>query len=179
MQHSDLKGVRLYSRRDNQLSIRATRCPPRTELFAAVLVVALASATSIEAGEKPRPVTAEQVKNADTCLPTLADPPDAIVPFRDGKYSSNSIPFAEMRAMAFGEADDRQIGVVEIVWNTGGSGNWEIVELFREANGKAVSAGVYSPAGDLPDGGTMVGRIDIREGERLADILEGHANPWC
>jgi hypothetical protein len=133
----------------------------------AVLVVAFASAGSIEADEKPSPVTAEQVKNADTCLPSLADPPDDMVPFRDGKYASESIPFAEMRAMAFGEADSQQIGVVEIVWNTGGSGNWEVVELFREANGKAVNAGVYSPAGDLPDGGTMVGRIDIREGKIL------------
>jgi hypothetical protein len=86
--------------------------------FPIAVLVVLASAGSIEAGGKPRPVTAEQVKNADTCLPSLADPPDDIVPFRDGKYASDSIPFAEMRAMAFGEADEQQIGVVEIVWNT-------------------------------------------------------------
>jgi hypothetical protein len=132
----------------------------------AVVGIALASAGSIEADDKLRPVTPEQVKNADTCLPSLGNPPDHMVPFRDGKYASDSIPFAEMRAMAFGEADDRQIGVAEIVWNTGGSGNWEVVELFREANGKAVNAGVYSPAGDLPDG-TMVGRIEIREDKIL------------
>jgi len=50
-----------------------------------------------------------------------------------------------------------------VVWNTGGSGNWEIVALFREEGGRAINAGIYSPGADLPDGGTMVGRIEIRD----------------
>lgn len=83
--------------------------------------------------------------------------------FKDAKYDSPSIPFAEMRAMASGELDGKPAVVTEIVWNTGGSGNWEIVALFREEQGAAINEGVYWPAADLPDGGTMVGRIEIRD----------------
>jgi hypothetical protein len=86
-----------------------------------------------------------------------------MVLFKNGQYSSPSIPFAEMRAMGSGQLDGRPAVVTEIVWNTGGSGNWEIVALFRETNGSAVCEGIYSPGADLPDGGTMVGRIEIRD----------------
>jgi hypothetical protein len=108
-------------------------------------------------------LTVRQVKNSNACLPSLADPPDLMVPFKDGKYASPSIPFAEMRAMASGQLDGKPAIVSEIVWNTGGSGNWEIVALFRESNGQAINQGVYWPAPDLPEGGTMVGRIEIRD----------------
>jgi hypothetical protein len=108
-------------------------------------------------------LTPQQVRNADVCLPSLADPPDQLVLFRDGQYESPSIPFAEMRAMASGELEGRAAIVAEIVWNTGGSGNWEIVALFREEQGAVINQGVYWPAADLPDGGTMVGRIEIRD----------------
>jgi hypothetical protein len=108
-------------------------------------------------------LTVRQVRNSNACLPSVADPPDLMVPFKDGKYASPSIPFAEMRAMAFGQLDGKPAVVSEIVWNTGGSGNWEIVALFRESTGQAINQGVYWPAPDLPDGGTMVGRIEIRD----------------
>ena len=104
----------------------------------------------------------EQVRNAYSCLPSLADPPDEMVLFKDGKYSSPSIPLAEMRAMASGTLDGKTAAVVEIVWNTGGSGNWEIVALYRLMNGTVTFQGVYWPAADLPDGGTMVRRIEIK-----------------
>ena len=108
-------------------------------------------------------LTLSQVKNSSACLPSLAAPPDLMVPFKDGQYASPSIPFAEMRAMAAGQLDGKPAVVSEIVWNTGGSGNWEIVALFRESTGQAINQGVYWPAPDLPDGGTMVGRIEIRD----------------
>jgi len=105
----------------------------------------------------------EQVRNAYSCLPSLADPPDEMVLFKDGKYNSPSIPFAEMRAMASGTLDGKMAVVTEIVWNTGGSGNWEIVALFRPIKGTMVFQGAYWPAADLPDGGTMVRRIEIKD----------------
>ena len=108
-------------------------------------------------------LTVRQVRNSNACLPSLADPPDLMVPFKDGKFASPSIPFAEMRAMAAGQLDGKPAVVSEIVWNTGGSGNWEIVALFRESAGQAINEGVYWPAPDLPDGGTMVGRIEIKD----------------
>jgi hypothetical protein len=108
-------------------------------------------------------LTARQVRNSTACLPSLGDPPDLMAPFKDGKYASPSIPYAEMRAMASGRLDGQPAVVSEIVWNTGGSGNWEIVALFRESTGHAINQGVYWPAPDLPDGGTMVGRIEIRD----------------
>jgi len=122
-----------------------------------------AAAGSTEAGNKNERGITQQTKNAYACIPSLGDPPDQMVLFKDGKYNSRSIPFAEMRAIASGKLDGRMVAVTEIVWNTGGSGNWEIVALFRQMNGNVVWQGVYWPAADLPDGGTMVGRIEIRQ----------------
>jgi hypothetical protein len=126
----------------------------------AAIAVSLATPGEQTAGAS---LTVHQVRNSTACLPSVADPPDLMVPFRDGKYVSPLIPFAEMRAMASGLLDGKPAVVSEIVWNTGGSGNWEIVALFRESTGKAINQGVYWPAPDLPDGGTMVGRIEIRD----------------
>jgi hypothetical protein len=126
--------------------------------IAAALVATFATSAAQPAGPS---LTLQKVRNSYACLPSLADPPDLMVAFTDGKYSSSSIPFAEMRAAGSGLLDGKPAVVAEIVWNTGGSGNWEIVALFREENGQVINAGVYSPAPDLPDGGTMVGRIEI------------------
>jgi hypothetical protein len=63
-------------------------------------------------------LTVRQVRNSNACLPSVADPPDLMVPFKDGKYASPSIPFAEMRAMAAGQLDGKPAVVSEIVWNT-------------------------------------------------------------
>jgi hypothetical protein len=131
-----------------------------TLVLAAVILVAL---TVPAASQAPSGLTSDQVRNAYVCLPSLADPPDQMVLFKDGQYNSPSIPFAEMRAMGSGSLNGKPAVVAEVVWNTGGSGNWEIVALFREEGGRAVNTGVYSPAADLPDGGTMVGRIEIRD----------------
>jgi len=131
-----------------------------------ILAITAAIAVAVAApGKQPAgaSLTVRQVRNSNACLPSLADPPDLMVPFKDGKYVSPSIPFAEMRAMASGQLDGKPAVVSEIVWNTGGSGNWEIVALFRESSGQAINQGVYWPAPDLPDGGTMVGRIEIRD----------------
>lgn len=139
-------------------SLRATS--PAAAILASILA---AAAGSSEASNKNERAIAQQTKNAYACIPSLADPPDQMVLFKDGKYNSPSIPFAEMRAIASGKLDGRMAAVTEIVWNTGGSGNWEIVALYRQMNGKVVWQGVYWPAADLPDGGTMVGRIEIRQ----------------
>jgi hypothetical protein len=129
----------------------------------AIVAVMLTVVTTSAAGQTTTGLAPQQVRNAYVCLPSLADPPDDMVPFKDGKYNSPSIPFAEMRAIGSGSLDGKAAVVSEVVWNTGGSGNWEIVALFREVAGRAVNTGVYWPAADLPDGGTMVGRIEIRD----------------
>ena len=139
-------------------------CWLRTTSPAAVILASILAAVpgSPGAGNKNERLITQQTKNAYACIPSLADLADQMVRFKDGKYNSPSIPFAEMRAIASGKLDGRMAAVTEIVWNTGGSGNWEIVALFRQMNGKVVWQGAYWPAADLPDGGTMVGRIEIR-----------------
>jgi hypothetical protein len=127
------------------------------------VVAILIAVATFAASQTAASLTEERVRNASVCLPSLADPPDEMVAFKDGKYNSSSIPFAEMRATGSGSLDGMAAVVTEIVWNTGGSGNWEIVALFREEGGRAINTGVYGPAADLPDGGTMVGRIEIRD----------------
>jgi len=130
--------------------------------FVLAIAAALVATLVTSAAQAVAPsLTLQRVRNSYACLPSLADPPDLLVPFKDGRYSSPAIPFAEMRATGSGELDGMPAVVTEIVWNTGGSGNWEIVALFRDENGQVINAGVYSPASDLPDGGTMVGRIEI------------------
>jgi hypothetical protein len=124
--------------------------------------------------------TPAMVRNAYACIPSIADPPDEMVQFRDGKFSSTSIPFAEMRAMGSGVLSGQPAVLTEIVWNTGGSGNWEVVALFRQIGGKAVSVGVYWPGPDLPDGGTMVGTIVVRNNKIYLygdDPLHGRSIP--
>ena len=125
----------------------------------ASLVVALVASRPEAAGR----LTVQHVRNARACLPSLADAPDRLVQFTNGRYSSADVPFADMRAAAAGTLDGRASIVAEIVWNTGGSGNWEVVVLCREENAAPECRRVYSPAPDLPDGGTMVGRIEIRD----------------
>ncbi|CAN5511703.1 hypothetical protein BH10CYA1_BH10CYA1_53000 [soil metagenome] len=107
------------------------------------------------------PITESEVKNARGCLPSLADPPDTMVQFKNGKFASKDYPFANIRATAFGVLNGSPAAVAEVCWNTGGSGNWEVVELFRKKNGHIVGDKVYWPT-NLPKGGTMVGRIEIK-----------------
>jgi hypothetical protein len=134
----------------------------RTLAFA--LGAALVATLKTSGAQPTRPsLSLQRAKNSYACLPSLADPPDMVVPFKDGQYSSPSIPSAEVRATGSGELDGKPALVTEIVWNTGGSANWEIVALFREENGQVINEGVYWPAPDLPDGGTMVGRIEITD----------------
>ena len=118
----------------------------------------------------------DAVRNGAVCIPSIADSPDQIVRFRNGTYHSSAIRFAQMRAMATGRLNGTEAVASEIVWNTGGSGNWEVVALFRLARGRAACNGVYWPAANLPDGGTMVDRIDIRNNRIYlygADPLHG------
>lgn len=110
------------------------------------------------------PLNAREVRNAEVCLPAIAEEGDRTARFADGRYEGPGIPFAEMRALAFGTLAGGPSAVAEIVWNTGGSGNWEIVERFARVSGRIVDRGVYSPGGDLPGGGTMVEKIEIRDG---------------
>ncbi|MBS1954999.1 MAG: hypothetical protein JST89_12490 [Cyanobacteria bacterium SZAS-4] len=108
------------------------------------------------------PITESEVKNALGCLPSLADPPDEMVQFKNGKFVSKDYPFANIRATAFGVLDGAPAAVGEVCWNTGGSGNWEVIELFRrKKDGHVVGDKVYWPR-NLPNGGTMVGRIEIK-----------------
>jgi hypothetical protein len=118
----------------------------------------------VSASDPPGTLTAADVRNAEVCLPAIAQEGDRIVKLIDGKASTPEIPFAEMRAVAVGEIGGEPAAVAEIVWNTGGSGNWEIVARFAREGGKVVCRGVYSPDSDLPDGGTMVARIEIKDG---------------
>jgi len=121
-------------------------------------------------------LTPRDVHQAEVCLPGIAEEGARLVRFVDGKYSGPGIPFAEMRALAFGTLDGEPSAVVEIVWNTGGSGNWEVVARLARVKGRTLCRGVYSPGADLPEGGTMVDRIEIRE-DRVylygADPLHG------
>lgn len=127
---------------------------------AAALVLGSLSGSNVYAAGSP--IAESEVKNAMGCLPSLADPPDAMVQFKDGKFTSSDYPFANIRATAFGVLDGAPAAVGEICWNTGGSGNWEVIELFRKKkDGKVVGDKVYWPH-DLPKGGTMVGRIEIK-----------------
>lgn len=129
-------------------------------LTTAALVLASLSGSNVYAAGNP--ISESELKNAMGCLPSLADPPDAMVQFKDGKFTSSDYPFANIRATAFGVLDGAPAAVGEVCWNTGGSGNWEVVELFRKnENGKVVGDKVYWPR-DLPKGGTMVGRIEIK-----------------
>ncbi len=125
---------------------------------AALVVMQLVGLSALAADG---PITAADVKNARGCLPSLADPPDEMVQFKDGEFKSQDYPFAKIRATAFGVLDGKPAAVGEVCWNTGGSGNWEVIELFRKKDGKVVGDKVYWPR-DLPNGGTMVGRIEIK-----------------
>lgn len=108
-------------------------------------------------------LTLAEVKSAEACLPDLGDGPPHVVRFAGGRAEAPGIPYAEMRAAALGRLGGEPVAVVEIVWNTGGSGNWEVVARFARVDGQVVCRGIYSPAPDLPDGGTMVEKIEIRD----------------
>lgn len=128
----------------------------------APILLLLAVASPLAGAPQNGALTPEEVRDAEVCLPGIGEEGEHLVRFAGGKYSGPGIPFAEMRALAFGELAGEPSAVVEIVWNTGGSGNWEVVARFARAGGHAVCRGVYSPGSDLPEGGTMVARIEIR-----------------
>jgi hypothetical protein len=125
------------------------------------VVFVLAAMAVAASNQATGAVTVQDVRNTRVCIPSIGDAPDALVRLTNGEYHSATIPFAEMRAVGTGQLGGRPAAVAEIVWNTGGSGNWEIVALFRKVNGRVTSDGIYSPGADLPDGATMVNRIEI------------------
>lgn len=108
------------------------------------------------------PFKTADVKNSSCCIPSLGDAPDTLVKFSNGHFHSKNIAFADMRAMAVGMLDKKPAAVAEICWSTGGSGNWETIALFRKEHGKLICKGNYTPGSALPDGGTMVGRLEIK-----------------
>ena len=103
-------------------------------LMAAALTCA--AATTVVFAGAARPLTMAEVREASVCLPSVGDPPDTLVRFSNGRYASAAIPFAEMRAFAAGRLNGEDTAAVEIVWNTGGSGNWEVVALCRRVDGQ-------------------------------------------
>lgn len=107
-------------------------------------------------------ITKEEVKNARCCIPNIGNGPDDLVHFKNGSFRSAAYPFAELRAMAFGNLDGKPAAVAEMCWNTGGSGNWTTVLLFRKVKDKLEVQGSYEATSDLPSGGTMVSRLEIR-----------------
>ncbi len=132
-------------------------------IAAAAALAPLFATTPSHGARREAAPTAAEVRNAEVCLPALGEEGDHVVKLEGGQYSGPGIPFAEMRALAVGRVARVPSAVAEIVWNTGGSGNWEIVALFERTKGKLVCRGVYSPGSNLPDGGTMVERIEIRD----------------
>lgn len=108
------------------------------------------------------PITAEDLKNVRVCLPSLGNGPDALVHLENYELRNQDYPFVKLRAKAFGTLDGKPAAVAEIVWNTGGSGNWSTCVLFRRVNGRVRGEWYYTPGTNLPKGGTVVTRINIK-----------------
>lgn len=132
-----------------------------------------------------QPITLKDMQKAEICVPSLGNDADDTVVLKDGEYKSEDMPFVKIRAYATGTLDGKPAGVAEMTWNTGGSGNWSTIILFRRRAGGKGPAGpgnldgfgksdvvsdtgkvygdyTYSPGTNLPKGGTVVTRLDIK-----------------
>lgn len=140
-------------------------------LFAGFLVVSitLSFLNMVQAAPKgqatlpsQQPITLKEMQKAEICVPSLGNDADDTVVLKDGEYKSEAMPFVKIRAYATGMLDGAPAGVAEMTWNTGGSGNWSTIILFRRKNGKVAGDYTYTPGSNLPKGGTMVGRLAIK-----------------
>jgi len=85
------------------------------------------------------------LNNSRTRVPSLGDGPGNWVQFRNGKGKETSaVPFAEIKRVAVGTASNKPSGVAHITWNTGGSGYWNTIILYRESKGKITQVGNFS-----------------------------------
>ena len=128
-----------------------------------------------------QPITLKDMQKAEICVPSLGNDADDTVVLKDGEYKSEDMPFVKIRAYASGTLDGKPAGVAEMTWNTGGSGNWSTIILFRRRaggsdktldgfgksdvasdTGKVYGDYTYSPGTSLPKGGTVVTRIAIK-----------------
>ena len=128
-----------------------------------------------------QPITLKDMQKAEICVPSLGNDADDAVVLKDGEYKSEDMPFVKIRAYATGTLDCKPAGVAEMTWNTGGSGNWSTIILFRRRasggdknmdgfgksdvasdTGKVYGDYTYSPGTNLPKGGTVVTRIAIK-----------------
>lgn len=140
-------------------------------LFAGFLVVSVTLSVTqmVQAAPKSKasrqleqPITLKDMQKAEICVPSLGNDADDTVVLKDGEYKSEAMPFVKIRAYATGMLDGVPAGVAEMTWNTGGSGNWSTIILFKRKNGKVSGDYTYTPGTSLPKGGTMVGRIAIK-----------------
>ena len=107
-------------------------------------------------------ISQEDLRNVKCCLPSLGDGGDSLVQLKDYEFHSDEYPFVKLRARATGILEGKPAAVAEVTWNTGGSGNWSTIVLFRRLDGQVRGEWFYTPGTDLPKGGTYVSRIEIK-----------------
>lgn len=129
-------------------------------IFVSVALIAISAIVSPPGfAAAPAALTAQEIKNAKFQIPALgADP----VPFKHGVFKSESIPLAKLRATACGMLDGKPAAVVELVYCIGGNRNYETILLLRKVKGRVHVQGEYEADQELPAGGTMVWKIEIK-----------------
>lgn len=98
--------------------------------------------------QRQAPITVAEVKNSSICVPSIGQGPGHQIRLKNGAYkmkndSINGSEQGNVSSIATGTLSGASAAVGLLTWNTGGSGWWHELLLFRRINGK-VSSCEYS-----------------------------------
>ncbi len=114
--------------------------PTRYCLFIAISTFLTCSSAWAAGG-----LTVNAVKNARAQVPSMGQGSGQWVQFKNGAaLKTKAVPFAEMKTIAVGITGKTPCAVTHITWNTGGSGYWNTLILFKESNGKLAQVGRFN-----------------------------------
>jgi hypothetical protein len=113
--------------------------------LAITLVLGLLIVNSQPISAAPATLTKREIENGPFPLPRLSQGYDMIT-FSDGHFKDKETE-ADINQIAVGSLDNAPAAVGLVIWNTGGTGDWEVLGLYRLVAGKPQCVGWF----DLED----------------------------
>jgi len=139
------------------------------------------SATRPQTPSHNTQITTHELLNSNCLIPCLGDGDDTKVRLTNGSYrikndSMNGCEEGTLSNIATGTINGTVAAAGLLCWNTGGSGNWESILLFKKLHGVAQSVGKYS-LGYPANQGSVYQNFRIAHNEVLLDVKHAELAP--
>jgi hypothetical protein len=126
-------------------------------------------------------ITQRELLNCDCLVPCLGDGDDTTIRLKDGSYffkdeSMNGNQHGYLSNIAIGTINGSAAAAGLLIWNTGGSGTWDSILLFKKLKGVAQAVGKYS-LGYPANQGSVFQNFRIAHNEVLLDVKHAELAP--